>query len=193
MAKRSARCGGFTLLEILVVVVIVAILASFAWPSYQRFIERMRMADALALFGTECAAQERYMLSKHHYTRQWPLLDAVPVEVHSPINTDGSGKGYLSSDGTVFYTRGGAELADEDRKPGFAVKFEVFDGTQWFITADRVGGAWGGYKYTLVRPFDDTRAVCIPDLTHADSVLMCTDFMGVETADELPPDPRPVL
>ena len=187
-----SRRGGFTLMELITVIIIVAILATFAWPSYQRFVERMRMADALALFGTERAAQERHILSKHHYTKYWPSLDAVPPEVHSPVNTDGSGKGYLSADGTVFYTRGGADLADEERRPGFAVKFETFD-DKWFITADRVGEAWGGYKYTLVRPFDDTRAVCIPDLTHADSVLMCTDFMGVETPEELPPDPRPAL
>lgn len=184
---------GFTLIETLVVVLIVAILAAVGWPSYQRFIERMRMADALVLIGTERAAQERYRLSKHQYTKYWPKLDAVPVEVHSPINTDGSGKGYLSSDGTVFYTRGGAELDDADRKPGFAVKFEELDGGNWFITADRVGGAWGRYKYTLVRPFEDARTFCIPDLTHEDSVLMCTDFMGVDTPEELPADPRPTL
>lgn len=193
MVQRSARRGGFTLIEVLVVVIIVGILASFAWPSYQRFVERMRMADALALFGTERASQERYILSKHHYTKYWASLDAVPTEVHSPINTDGSGKGYLSSDGTVFYTRGGADLPDNERKPGFAVKFQEFDGGHWFIVAERVGTSWGGYQYTLIRPFDDTRAFCIPELTHPDSVLMCTDFMGVETADELPPDPRPAL
>ena len=67
----------------------------------------------------------------------------------------------------------------------------LLDGGNWFITADRVGGAWGGYKYTLVRPFEDTRTFCIPDLTHEDSVLMCTDFMGVDTPEELPADPRP--
>lgn len=183
--------GGFTLIEVLVVVIIIAILAAVGWPSYQRFIERMRMADALVLIGTECAAQERYKLSKQQYTQYWPKLDAVPEPIRSSATINGSGRDYLSQDGTVFYTRGGAGLADEERKPGFAVKFEKLDGNKWFMTADRVGSAWGGYKYTLVRPFDDTRTFCIPDLNHADSVLICTDFMGVDTPEELPDDPRP--
>lgn len=189
MIKLSRR-GGFTLMELITVIIIVAILASFAWPSYQRFVERMRIADVLTLIGTERASQDRHMLTRHHYTKKWASLDAAPVEVHSPVNTDGSGKGYLSADGEVFYTRGGAELPDAERKPGFAVKFEEFD-EKWFFVAERVGSAWGGYKYTLVRPFDNNQAVCVPDLTHEDSVLMCTDFMGVETPDKLPPDPRP--
>lgn len=176
-------------MELVVVIVIVAILASVGWPSYQRFVERMRMADVLSLIGAERASQDRHRLTKHHYTKKWTALDAVPPEVHSPKNTDGSGKGYLSADSEVFYTCGGAELADEARKPGFAVKFEEIDG-KWFFVADRVGTAWGGYKYTLVRPFDDMQTVCVPDVSHEDSVLMCTDFMGVDTLAELPADPR---
>ncbi len=193
MVDCSFRRGGFTLIELLVMVIIIAILASFAWPAYQRFVERMRMADAITLIGTERASQERYILTKHHYTRKWALLDAAPVEVHSPINTDGSGKGYLSSDGTVFYTRGGASLPDSQRKPGFAVQFQEFDGNRWYIVAERVGASWGGYKYTLVRPFDTTQTFCLPDFEHPDSVLMCTDFTGVDSANKLPSDPRPLL
>lgn len=184
---------GFTFMELVVAVIIVAILASVAWPSYERFVERMRMADALSLFGAELAAQERYMLSKHHYTKRWPVLDAVPPEIHSPTNTDASGSRYLSEDGTVFYTRAGADLPDEERRAGFAVKFEEFGGKDWFMVATRVARKWGGYKYTLVRPFESNQTFCIPDESHWNSVLVCMDFMGVETQEDLPPDPRPLL
>ncbi|MCW5558744.1 MAG: prepilin-type N-terminal cleavage/methylation domain-containing protein, partial [Verrucomicrobiae bacterium] len=38
--------GGFSLIELLVVVAIIAILASVAYPSYQDYIRRAARADA---------------------------------------------------------------------------------------------------------------------------------------------------
>jgi type IV pilus assembly protein PilE len=38
--------GGFTLIELMIVVAIVAILAAIAYPSYQRYVEQARRADA---------------------------------------------------------------------------------------------------------------------------------------------------
>jgi len=54
--------------------------------------------------------------------------------------------------------------------------------------AERIG--WGGYDYKFVRDFDDTVTICVPNLEHEDSTLLCTDFMGVEKPEDLPPDPR---
>jgi prepilin-type N-terminal cleavage/methylation domain-containing protein len=63
--NRKARfSGGFTLLEILVVVIIVGVLASVAMPLLARNIERSRATEALAAMGIirraylGCRAQE---------------------------------------------------------------------------------------------------------------------------------------
>lgn len=47
---RNGR-SGFTLLELLMVVVIIAILASIAVPQYIRTVERARQSEAVAMLG----------------------------------------------------------------------------------------------------------------------------------------------
>ncbi len=49
--EQSFRSHGFTLLEILVVIIIVGVLAAVAMPSLFRNIERARSAEAIATMG----------------------------------------------------------------------------------------------------------------------------------------------
>lgn len=50
---------GFTLLEMLVVVLIIGILASVAMPQYQRAVERSRAVEAITISRAIIAAQNR--------------------------------------------------------------------------------------------------------------------------------------
>lgn len=50
---------GFTLLELLMVVIIIAILASIALPQYLRTAERSRASEALQMLGAMRGAQQR--------------------------------------------------------------------------------------------------------------------------------------
>ena len=56
LAKRQV---GFTLIEVLIVVVIVAILASIALPSYQNSVRKSRRADGMAALSNIQMAQEK--------------------------------------------------------------------------------------------------------------------------------------
>lgn len=182
MNRQQREDNGFTMIELVVCIIIVAILAAMAVSYYEHAIEEMRMSDVLTIMGTEISAQERYMLTKHHYTKFWHQLDAAPVQVRKAYEGNRYSNGL---ENTVFFTRG--KKANGEPAHGFQVYFEQI-GRSWFITADRVGSS--KYKYTLIRPFNTEQVFCLPNLESEKSILICTDFMGVNTPEELLPDPR---
>jgi prepilin-type N-terminal cleavage/methylation domain-containing protein len=58
--RLPALGAGFTLLELLMVVVIISILTSMALPQYIRAAEKARAVEALQLLGAIRSAQNRY-------------------------------------------------------------------------------------------------------------------------------------
>ena len=62
-----ARQKGFTLIEVMIVVVIVAILAAVAVPSYQDSIRKTRRADAKEALTRIAALQERFFFTNNNY------------------------------------------------------------------------------------------------------------------------------
>ena len=65
MSRRFAK--GFTLLELMIVVVIIAILASLAYYNYSRFAFRTRRADGREMVMRIAAAQERFFTNTNTY------------------------------------------------------------------------------------------------------------------------------
>lgn len=61
---------GFTLIEMMIVVAIVGILASIAYPSYQSYVERSRRSDAISILLELAQAQERFMARCGHYASE---------------------------------------------------------------------------------------------------------------------------
>ncbi len=66
---------GFTLLELMIVVVIVGILSSVALPAYTKTIERSRQAEALTVLGMVRRAEYRYRGLADVYTNDLGRLD----------------------------------------------------------------------------------------------------------------------
>jgi type IV pilus assembly protein PilE len=58
---------GMTLIELMIVIAIVAILASIAIPAYGRYVMRANRVDATAALLRLAAAQERFYLQNNTY------------------------------------------------------------------------------------------------------------------------------
>lgn len=61
------RQRGVTLLELMIVVVIVGILASIAYPSYRQHVQRAKRTEAMSTLLQIATEQERYYLSNNTY------------------------------------------------------------------------------------------------------------------------------
>lgn len=73
MNRRNNRQGGFTLIEVMVVVVIVGILAAIAYPSYTDIVRQTRRSDALSALMDMMAKQERYFTDFNIYVKEGDL------------------------------------------------------------------------------------------------------------------------
>ncbi len=67
MNKFMRRKRGFSLIELMVVLAIIAILAAIAIPSYGRYVYRAHRVDGQELLLRIANAQERFYAGNNHY------------------------------------------------------------------------------------------------------------------------------
>ena len=68
---------GFTLIELMIVVVILGIIAAFAIPSYQDHMRKTRRSDAKSALSDLAARQEQFFLDNKTYTTVLADLNAT--------------------------------------------------------------------------------------------------------------------
>lgn len=71
------KTRGFTLLELVIVVLIISILAAVAIPQYRQYVVRSHRVDAQSALVDLAARQERYYYSNNAYTDDLTKLNAV--------------------------------------------------------------------------------------------------------------------
>lgn len=98
MEPSGIRSGGFTLIELMIVVAIIGILAAIAVPNFQRFQLRSKVAEAKANLAAIRTAEESYFSEFDTY-----VSATSPVPSSIPGNTRRS---WVTSGSSGFYTLG---------------------------------------------------------------------------------------
>lgn len=123
---RKVRQGGFTLIELMITVAIVAILAAIAYPSYTSHIQKGARRAAQAQMLDIANREQQYLLANRSYASYTTLTTngySLPPEVsgkYTPIITLGTGTvpsftilftptGSQASDGTLTFTSEGVK------------------------------------------------------------------------------------
>jgi type IV pilus assembly protein PilE len=76
-AHGFAICG-FTLLELIIVVVIVGILAAVALPSYSSYLRRSARAEAQSFLTDAASRQQQFLVDRRAYAASIPSLNVTP-------------------------------------------------------------------------------------------------------------------
>ena len=76
----TSRSSGFTLIEMLIVVAIVALLAAIAIPNYSQYVLRGYRTEARNLMLEIAAQQERFQYANPGYAATLPLLGKLDVQ-----------------------------------------------------------------------------------------------------------------
>lgn len=72
---RDRRCSGFSLIEVMIVVVIIGILAALAYPSLEGYLQRTRQAEAKTNLSALYTAQKIYFATHRTYASNLSDLD----------------------------------------------------------------------------------------------------------------------
>ena len=100
---------GFSMIEVIVVVVVIGIMLAVALPKYNRVTEKSRQAEAFTNLAAIRGAQMRFYAEEGEWTSDWGKLDA-----EKPEDEDQYFDYYL---GTTAYT-----VASAIRRTGSANK-----------------------------------------------------------------------
>lgn len=79
---------GMTLIELMIVVVIVAVLASIAVPSYRSYVLRTHRVEAKSALLALAAAQEKFYTQNNRYAEDDELTTAPPDGLGLPDTTE---------------------------------------------------------------------------------------------------------
>ena len=79
---------GFTLLELLMVVLIIGILSAIALPMYKKAVEKSKVSDALTTMSTVAKSEHGWYLVNNRYTKDFSDLD-ISLTDKDGNNTEG--------------------------------------------------------------------------------------------------------
>lgn len=96
-----SRAAGFSLIELMIVVLVIGIISAVAYPSYQTYVVKGKRAEGRAALLRAAQNQERFFTTNNSYTTD---LNAAGTNAFS-------GDNLASSAYTLQVTPGGAGIA----------------------------------------------------------------------------------
>ena len=112
--SRGSLMGGFTLIELMIVVAVVAILAAIAYPSYKEQIRKSRRAQAKADLVEYAALAERFHTTENTYEGFSLPVTVSPREAGAAVhyNLTPTGAFATANTFTITATPNGGQAAD---------------------------------------------------------------------------------
>lgn len=161
---------GFTLIEVLAVVLIIGILAAVGLPYYARVVERSRLSEVEQVLGNVVRDQRLMKVKRNTYAESWRALNSPPP---------------AAPQGPLYCTRGD-NRPDQEACPNEKTIFEMrlcgkdAPDAQAATVATRLNSKEYG-EYHLYRYYEETPAqvYCWADTDNAKK--LCMDFLDSDT------------
>lgn len=81
------QTSGFTLIELMIVIVIVGVLVAIALPAYQDYVRKSRRAEAIALMLDLQLTQEKYRANNISYASSLSAMGVSASYVANQVNS----------------------------------------------------------------------------------------------------------
>jgi prepilin-type N-terminal cleavage/methylation domain-containing protein len=92
MSNRKEGQGGFTLIEILIVIIILGVVAGLAVPLYRAQVEKSRQIEALQVLAAVRGSEMRFFSTDGTFTDDFAQLDYTPPSTDPGDTTDDAGQ-----------------------------------------------------------------------------------------------------
>ena len=103
---RTTPSNGFTLIELMIVVVIIGVLAAIAYPAYTGYSQKARRSDAKHALLDVQLAEEKWRANNSSYTSDltdlsWPMTS---IDAHYGLSVTSSNANSYTITATAFNT-----------------------------------------------------------------------------------------